>query len=135
MNDKTIEELVEEEKADWWKAGEIDNYKLEKKLLRIGCRPIHRRFLRCQSQKGVLESEGFEKCKVLPFSLSTKMGSVVFNTIGESVLLSQWRSRLIVFWEKLTNWVFESKELKEEYEKCMSYLRFITANSKIYSKK
>ena len=35
--------------AEWWKAGEIDEYNLKNKLLRVGCRPLKRKFLACKA--------------------------------------------------------------------------------------
>ena len=45
-----IEQLKEDMKLEWWKAGEVDDFNLRTKLLRVGCRPLKRKFMACKSQ-------------------------------------------------------------------------------------
>ncbi|EAR98496.1 hypothetical protein TTHERM_00460450 (macronuclear) [Tetrahymena thermophila SB210] len=46
-----IEALEKEEDDTWWRAGERDNFDLNKKLLRVGCRPIYRKLILCQKEQ------------------------------------------------------------------------------------
>ena len=41
-NKLRLEQLKEDQKLEWWKAGELDNFDLRTKLLRVGCRPLKR---------------------------------------------------------------------------------------------
>ena len=45
-----FEQLKEDMRLEWWKAGEIDDFNLRTKLMRVGCRPLKRKFLACRSQ-------------------------------------------------------------------------------------
>lgn len=45
--DRKINQLKEDYETDWWKANDTDDYNLKKKLLRVGCRPLKRKFLAC----------------------------------------------------------------------------------------
>lgn len=31
--------------SEWWRAGEVDDYNLKNKLMRVGCRPLKRNYL------------------------------------------------------------------------------------------
>lgn len=39
--------MKEDYENDWWKAFEIDDYNIKNKLLRVGCRPLKRKYLTC----------------------------------------------------------------------------------------
>ena len=43
-----VKQLMEDEMSDWWMAGEIDDYDIKNKLMRVGCRPLKRRYLQCK---------------------------------------------------------------------------------------
>ncbi|MFO0116853.1 MAG: hypothetical protein ACK521_04315 [bacterium] len=49
-------------KAEWWKAGPVDNFNLKTKLNRVGCRPLRRKFLSCKATDDSIEH--FADCKV-----------------------------------------------------------------------
>eukprot|EP00831_Metopus_contortus_P052842 TRINITY_DN44387_c0_g1_i4.p2 TRINITY_DN44387_c0_g1~~TRINITY_DN44387_c0_g1_i4.p2 ORF type:complete len:134 (+),score=24.52 TRINITY_DN44387_c0_g1_i4:1-402(+) len=45
---------------DWWMPSTIDNGSLKSKLLRVGCRPLKRKYLECTKASMTLEQ--YEKC-------------------------------------------------------------------------
>lgn len=49
--------------TEWWKAGEVDDFSLQKKLLRVGCRPLKRKFLACKTSTDDLDPRKFAECK------------------------------------------------------------------------
>ena len=54
-------------KTEWWKATEIDDFSLREKLLRVGCRPLKRKFLACKTMsedEGDFDVEMYANCKV-----------------------------------------------------------------------
>lgn len=57
-----LKQLQEDMKADWWKAGPVDGFDLQKKLDRVGCRPIRRKFLSCKTEEDSMEL--YADCKV-----------------------------------------------------------------------
>ena len=48
-------------KNEWWQAGEIDEFNLKHKLMRVGCRPLKRKHLACKIQNDNLEK--YSECK------------------------------------------------------------------------
>ncbi len=40
--------IREDQETEWWRARELDDFDLKKKLLRVGCRPLKRKLLACQ---------------------------------------------------------------------------------------
>ena len=52
QNDK-LKQMKEDYEIEWWKAKEIDDFNLKKKLLRVGCRPLKRKYLACQKTPDV----------------------------------------------------------------------------------
>ena len=63
-----IEQLKEDMMLEWWRAGEIDDFNLRQKLLRVGCRPLRRKFLACKTRvaedSGSFDLEQYATCKV-----------------------------------------------------------------------
>ncbi|KAL4483523.1 hypothetical protein ABPG73_001072 [Tetrahymena malaccensis] len=51
ISKQQIEAIEKEEDDTWWRAGERDNFDLNKKLLRVGCRPIYRKLIICQKEQ------------------------------------------------------------------------------------
>ena len=54
-------------KTEWWKATEVDDFSLREKLLRVGCRPLKRKFLACKTMSedaGDFDVEMYANCKV-----------------------------------------------------------------------
>jgi hypothetical protein len=49
---------------DWWKAKETDDFDLKTKLMRVGCRPLKRKYLSC-IKSDTYDVEGFAECKVI----------------------------------------------------------------------
>lgn len=46
-SESNLEILESEEDDTWWRAGERDGFDLNNKLLRVGCRPVYRKFIEC----------------------------------------------------------------------------------------
>ena len=42
-----LEQVREDMKNEWWRASAIDDYNLKNKLMRVGCRPLKRKFIEC----------------------------------------------------------------------------------------
>lgn len=49
--------------SEWWKAGELDQYSLKDKLLRVGCRPLKRKHLACRTSADDLDPYKYAECK------------------------------------------------------------------------
>ena len=47
--DEQLRQLKEDMATEWWKAGEKDDFSLSNKLMRVGCRPLKRKFLACKT--------------------------------------------------------------------------------------
>ena len=62
MNDKEIQLMKEDYDNDWWKASAVDEYDLKKKLIRVGCRPLKRKYDKCVVEYDELS---YSKCKML----------------------------------------------------------------------
>lgn len=41
----------QDETEEWYEAGAVDHYNLNRKLLRVGCRPAKRKLLACQQAR------------------------------------------------------------------------------------
>lgn len=46
--DKTLSDLELDETEPWYHASERDHFNLNRKLMRMGCRPLKRQLLECQ---------------------------------------------------------------------------------------
>ena len=57
--------------TDWFEAGEIDDFILEKKLLRVGCRPILTKLSKCLTMSGSDKQYQCEVNRSLTFPRST----------------------------------------------------------------
>lgn len=55
-----LEKLKNEDDIEWWRPSKDDNYNLEKKLFRTGCRPIQRKYIECTRNS----INDFKKCGV-----------------------------------------------------------------------
>ena len=51
----------EDDNVEWWKPTQQDNFNLTKKLIRIGCRPLQRKYLTCIRS----EDQIFDDCQVI----------------------------------------------------------------------
>lgn len=58
---ENLEKIHRDENMEWWRPSKEDNYNLEKKLFRTGCRPIQRKYLECTRKEG----SNLKKCSVL----------------------------------------------------------------------
>ena len=38
--------------AEWWRASQADQFNLKDKLMRVGCRPLKRKYLACRATMG-----------------------------------------------------------------------------------
>ncbi|EGR28460.1 hypothetical protein IMG5_175090 [Ichthyophthirius multifiliis] len=45
-----LKELEQDDEEQWWRAGQNDQFDLNKKLFRVGCRPAYRKFIECDKQ-------------------------------------------------------------------------------------
>ena len=45
--------------AEWWRAGEHDDFSLDGKLARVGCRPLKRKFLACKISAEEMDLEKY----------------------------------------------------------------------------
>jgi len=72
MDKFSIEEKVnlikEDYNNEWWKPSKVDNYELKNKLYRVGCRPIKRKYLKCQANLD--NTNDFKQCKKIEKELS-----------------------------------------------------------------
>ena len=46
--DRAAEQIKEDMQVEWWRAADADQYSLKDKLLRVGCRPLKRKYLACK---------------------------------------------------------------------------------------
>jgi len=50
--------LKQDEEIEWWRPTKQDNFSLTKKLMRTGCRPLKRKYLRClRNDEGTQHNE------------------------------------------------------------------------------
>lgn len=49
--------------TEWWKADEFDDFNLNTKLMRVGCRPLKRKFLACKVVADDFDPKRFAECK------------------------------------------------------------------------
>ena len=66
--DEKIELMKEDYENEWWRPSKIDDFELKNKLLRIGCRPIKRKYLKCKLN--MQEAEDFKNCKQIEKQLN-----------------------------------------------------------------
>ncbi|CDW86272.1 UNKNOWN [Stylonychia lemnae] len=64
LREKKIEQLKRDQDSQWWQAGEDDDFNLKNKLLRVGCRPLKRKYLSCQKERDN-DVESYAECKKL----------------------------------------------------------------------
>jgi len=60
--DNNFNLMKEDYENEWWKPSSIDKGSIKSKLLRVGCRPLKRKYLLCM--KSDLDPENYEKCIV-----------------------------------------------------------------------
>jgi hypothetical protein len=61
--------MKEDYETDWWKAKDIDDFNIKKKLMRVGCRPLKRKYLACQKNPD-MNPEIYSNCKVIIFLIN-----------------------------------------------------------------
>ncbi len=49
--------------TEWWRAGEVDQFSLKEKLIRVGCRPLKRKYLQCKKTVDELDLQKYTECK------------------------------------------------------------------------
>ena len=59
---KKINLLKEDYKNEWWMPSSVDNGSMRSKLLRIGCRPLKRKYLLCM--KSEMDVQNYATCAV-----------------------------------------------------------------------
>ncbi len=57
---KKIEQLKIDYESEWWKPGKIDKFDLKRKMLRVGCRPLQRKYIKCNKQMDT--EEEYKQC-------------------------------------------------------------------------
>ena len=61
--DLSLEQLKEDYENEWWMPSAIDQGSLQKKLLRVGCRPLQRKYLLCMKEE--MDVETYAMCVVI----------------------------------------------------------------------
>ena len=56
------ETVLEDAALPWWEATATDNFDINQKLLRVGCRPVKRKLLECRQTK---LNTGYGSCVAL----------------------------------------------------------------------
>ena len=59
------ERLQKDMAQEWWRADEHDDFNLNHKLMRVGCRPLKRKFLACKAESGDYDPQRYAECKKL----------------------------------------------------------------------
>ena len=59
--------------AEWWRASQADQYNLKDKLMRVGCRPLKRKYLACKATMGGAGSQhtaqSYGECQKIRFEM------------------------------------------------------------------
>ena len=50
--EKQLDQMKHDMEQEWWRASSADQYNLREKLLRVGCRPLKRKYLACKGGQG-----------------------------------------------------------------------------------
>ena len=54
--------------VEWWRAAQTDQFSLRDKLMRVGCRPLKRKYLACKktmaSGYNINSVQGYGECQV-----------------------------------------------------------------------
>ena len=58
-----LDQIKADMESEWWRAGVADSFNLKNKLLRVGCRPLKRKYLSCIKMEDNDEMETFGSCK------------------------------------------------------------------------
>ena len=61
------ETVLEDAALPWWEATATDNFDINQKLLRVGCRPVKRKLLECRQTK---LNTGYGSCVALEQELT-----------------------------------------------------------------
>ena len=61
--EEKLRQLKLDQESEWWKAKENDEFNLKTKLLRVGCRPLKRKYLACKKSSDVGDPDMFHQCK------------------------------------------------------------------------
>ena len=64
-----INQIKEDYETDWWRAKESDDFDLKSKLLRVGCRPLKRKYLACSKGPEQFDPENYQACRVCQYFL------------------------------------------------------------------
>ncbi len=62
LNEKKVDfdQIMKEEEVEWWRPTKEDNFNISNKLLRVGCRQLKRKLLRCTRY----EEQEYSECHV-----------------------------------------------------------------------
>ena len=58
-----VKQIKQDMEEEWWKASDTDQFSLKEKMLRVGCRPLKRKYLACRTMAPNTE-ESFGECRV-----------------------------------------------------------------------
>jgi hypothetical protein len=85
--DEKMDQMKEDYNTEWWRPSKIDNYDIKNKLLRVGCRPLKRKYIKCRQ---VMElPEDYKKCQDLNKELNDcyeMLYTVYYNTKRDEVI-------------------------------------------------
>ena len=62
LQKEKLAQLKEDYDNEWWKPSAIDKGSLKAKMLRVGCRPLKRKYLLCM--KSEMDVHNYAKCNV-----------------------------------------------------------------------
>jgi hypothetical protein len=83
--------ILAQEEEPWWKATDEDNFDVNQKLRRLGCRPLKRKYLACKQKERLFEKtvgcddlkDELEKCvKIVQYLHSSYSVSASKNSSG-----------------------------------------------------
>ena len=81
-NNPESEELNNLSDTEWWQAGAEDDFSFEKKLLRTGCRPLKRDYIKCIHQNSL--NYTLENCMDLKRKLVECENLLKYAKMGDS---------------------------------------------------
>ena len=68
MEASRAQQIKEDMDVEWWRAAQTDQFSLRDKLMRVGCRPLKRKYLACKktmaSGYNINSVQGYGECQV-----------------------------------------------------------------------
>lgn len=85
MEKQRAEQIREDMNTEWWRANEVDQFNLKDKLLRVGCRPLKRKYLECKKNLSGLDGqtsiERFGECAVSHLDLTLMISDHAYRDV------------------------------------------------------